>query len=427
MNIPHIEQLPRGWEAAKLKRVVTLRTERGTKGSPSENYVGLENIQSWTGQLIRSQSIINLADEKETDSIVSCFEPGDVLFGKLRPYLAKAHLAQEPGICTTELIVMKPSDQLDGRFLLHVLLTPEVINRVDAESFGAKMPRADWDTIGDLSISLPTLSEQQGIADYLDRETAEIDALIDTNERLLDLAIEKRRTLISHVVTRGLDPDAPMQDSGDQLLGEVPTHWDVTRLKMLGHVRSGVAKGRNLNNRETVSLPYLRVANVQDGYFDLSDIAMIEVLPEEVSAFTLKTGDVLMNEGGDADKLGRGAVWDGSIDPCLHQNHVFAVRCFGVEPAWLATVTRSDYAKAYFESRSKQSTNLASISATNIQELPVTMPPHQERQVIMEHTEQAMSELNNLMVVTEQTIELLRERRASMITAAVTGQIPVMA
>lgn len=142
---------------------------------------------------------------------------------------------------------------------------------------------------------------------------------------------------------------------------------------------------------------------MQDGYIDLSDVAEIEVLPHEIPVFSLQKGDVLMNEGGDADKLGRGAVWDGSIDPCLHQNHVFAVRCFGVAPAWLSTVTDSDYAKAYFESRAKQSTNLASISATNLKELPVPIPPDKEQDESMLYLEDVCSSIDRLIYVAKTT------------------------
>jgi type I restriction enzyme S subunit len=118
-------------------------------------------------------------------------------------------------------------------------------------------------------------------------------------------------------------------------------------------------------------------------------------------------------------------VWDGSISLCLHQNHVFAVRCFSIEPFWLTTVTGTDYAKAYFESHSKQSTNLASISATNLKELPVVLPPKHEQEMITEYLEKTLSSLNNLRIAAERTIALLHERRAALIAAAVSGQISV--
>jgi type I restriction enzyme, S subunit len=135
---------------------------------------------------------------------------------------------------------------------------------------------------------------------------------------------------------------------------------------------------------KVLELPYLRVANVQDGYIDTHDVTTIEILPEELERYSLRKGDVLMNEGGDNDKLGRGAVWDAQIFPCLHQNHVFAVRPHESDLSdWITLVTSSSYAKFYFFSRAKQSTNLASISATNIKRLPIVLPPMKERLEIL--------------------------------------------
>jgi type I restriction enzyme S subunit len=132
-----------------------------------------------------------------------------------------------------------------------------------------------------------------------------------------------------------------------------------------------------------------------------------------------------MNEGGDADKLGRGCVWRGEVAPCLHQNHVFAVRPRQVRSDWLNTWTSTDGAKTFFESRAKQSTNLASISATNINELPIPLPPSEEQSAIVDQVNDATAKLDAVRTATERTIALLKERRAALIAAAVTGQIDV--
>jgi type I restriction enzyme S subunit len=132
-----------------------------------------------------------------------------------------------------------------------------------------------------------------------------------------------------------------------------------------------------------------------------------------------------MNEGGDFDKLGRGQVWDGAIDPCIHQNHVFAVRPHSIEPEWLALVTSADCGRFFFMTRAKQSTNLASISSTNLLELPVPCPEAAERLNIIRFVRSATAELNSLITEATQAITLLRERRAALISAAVTGKIDV--
>jgi type I restriction enzyme, S subunit len=167
------------------------------------------------------------------------------------------------------------------------------------------------------------------------------------------------------------------------------------------------------------------VANVQDGHLDLSEVTTVLVPVSEANSCLLQSGDVLMNEGGDADKLGRGCIWRGEISPCLHQNHVFAVRPKKVLPEWLNVWTSTDTAKSYFESRAKQSTNLASISATNIKELSVPLPSESEQHAIVAYIEKETAKLDALHKATERTIALLKERRAALIAAAVTGKLDV--
>jgi type I restriction enzyme S subunit len=300
--------------------------------------------------------------------------------------------------------------------------------QMEREATGASssMQNISQETVRNLIIPLPPISEQRAIISFLNRETVRIDALVAKKERLIELLQEKRTALINQAVTKGLDPSASMKDSGMEWLGEIPAHWQVKRLKFLAQVRTGITKGRTPPVTAAIELPYLRVANVQNGYLDLEDISTITVGVDEVPSYALKAGDVLMNEGGDYDKVGRGTVWGGQIDPCLHQNHVFAVRPNGhVEPQWLATITLTSYAKHYFIINSKQSTNLASISSTNLAELPVVVPPAIDRSAILMHIHQETGKLDALIAKVREHIEKLREYRAALISAAATGKIDV--
>jgi type I restriction enzyme, S subunit len=354
---------------------------------------------------------------------------GDIVISTVRTYLqAIAPIESPPNnliVSTGFAVVRSKRERLDASYCKYALRTPEFIGEVVSRSVGISYPAINVSDLGNIEVYIPSLSKQRQIAEYLDHETQKIDALIGAKKRLLELLAEKRKALITQAVTCGPKTDVPMRDSGIEWLGEIPENWKVVSLSFLGKVRTGVTKGRNLDNSETVQVPYLRVANVQDGYLNLEDVATIEVLPEEVASFSLQKGDVLMNEGGDADKLGRGAVWNGLIEPCLHQNHVFAVRCHSVEPDWLATVTSSDYAKAYFESHAKQSTNLASISSTNLKELPVVLPPREMQRKIVQDLRNSLAQLDGLYTATKATIQLLQERRTSLISAAVTGQLKI--
>ena len=300
-----------------------------------------------------------------------------------------------------------------------------LIGEVIASSTGVSYPAISANELMRLRFAMPSLEEQAGIAAFLDRETAKIDGLIGEQQQLVELLREKRQAVISHAVTKGLDPSVPMKDSGVEWLGLVPAHWEVKRLKRIATVQGGVAKGKDLAGQRTVTVPYLRVANVQDGYLKLETIATMEIPEGELDRYLLQPGDVLMNEGGDFDKLGRGYIWRGEIDPCSHQNHVFAVRPKSVGSEWLNAVTGSDYAQFYFMTRSKQSTNLASISSTNLMELPVVLPPVGEQNEILRFIEVQKVQFDALTAEAETAIRLLRERRTALISAAVTGKIDV--
>lgn len=166
-------------------------------------------------------------------------------------------------------------------------------------------------------------------------------------------------------------------------VGWIPKNWRIVPLATVAQVRTGVAKGRT-EFRKPVRMPYLRVANVQDGHVQLDEVKEITVEAEEVGRYSLRRGDVLFTEGGDFDKLGRGCVWSGAIRPCLHQNHVFAVRCKPTKllPYFLASVASSPVGRRYFALSSKQSTNLASINSTQLNAFSVPLPLLLEQRAI---------------------------------------------
>jgi len=278
----------------------------------------------------------------------------------------------------------------------------------------------------EITFPLPSRTEQRAIARFLDDKTAQIDQLISQKQQMLALLGEERAALINRAVTRGLDSDAPVRDSGIEWLGEVPAHWEVKRLKWIAEIQGGLALSAGKSLANPVTLPYLRVANVQDGYVDLTEIKTVEVEAEQVARYSLRKGDLLMNEGGDNDKLGRGCVWQAEIEPCLHQNHVFAVRLFeGYNPEWLNLITTTEGARTHFLTRAKQSTNLASISSSNIKELPVLLPPIDEQNEILNFVTKEGAKITELTGTINQEIALLQEYRAAIIAEAVTGQIDV--
>ncbi|UYV20605.1 restriction endonuclease subunit S [Halomonas qaidamensis] len=320
-------------------------------------------------------------------------------------------------------VVASPDDDVSPVWLGELLRAMDL----NQYSITAAQPGLAVEKIKNLFTPKPPLSEQSQIAAFLGHETARIDALVEEQQRLIALLKEKRQAVISHAVTKGLDPDVPMKDSGVEWLGEVPEHWAVGPLRWYATIQGGIAKGKSYDaETPTVELPYLRVANVQDGYVDLSTVKTVEVAVSEVDRYRLQEGDVLMNEGGDNDKLGRGTVWKGEITDCLHQNHVFAIRPnHYLLPQWLSMFTRSNTARAYFYLYSKQSTNLASISSSSVMSCPLPLPPVQEQRQVLDFLAIEAARLDDLMQESIETINLLQERRSALISAAVTGKIDV--
>jgi type I restriction enzyme S subunit len=166
---------------------------------------------------------------------------------------------------------------------------------------------------------------------------------------------------------------------------KLPAQWHKVPLRQVAHVQTGLSKSENRSG-PSVLRPYLRVANVQDGHLDLAAIKEIAVPASQVERFSLRTGDVLLTEGGDFDKLGRGSIWNGEISGCVHQNLVFAVRVIDravLLPEFLACEIQSSRAKNYFLSCAKQTTNLASINSSQLKELPILVPPLIEQRAII--------------------------------------------
>ncbi|MFM6135598.1 MAG: restriction endonuclease subunit S, partial [Sphaerospermopsis kisseleviana] len=206
-GVEWLGDIPEHWEVKRFKFSVYLINNKIEAENSNLTYMGLEHIESWTGKRIEDENA-------SSEGIGSHFLPNDVLFGKLRPYLAKVYLSEIEGLASTEALVLRCKNNISPRFLKYYILSRDFINIVDSSTFGAKMPRASWDFIGNLFFTFPPLDEQEKIARFLDYKTKQIDNLIAKKETLIEKLDEKRTSLISHAVTKGLDVNVPMKDSG---------------------------------------------------------------------------------------------------------------------------------------------------------------------------------------------------------------------
>lgn len=194
-GIEWIGQIPQEWVVNRLKTQVSLSTSK--KNRDNEFYIGMENIQSWTGKYVSTTEI-------DSEGTCSIFENNNILFGKLRPYLAKVYLTENNGVCSSEFLVLKNFNGI-LRYLFYVLLSYKFIDLVNSSTYGAKMPRANWDFIGNCSIPIPSLEEQNKIASYLDDKCYKIENLKAKIQNEIELLYEYRTRLISDVVTGKVD------------------------------------------------------------------------------------------------------------------------------------------------------------------------------------------------------------------------------
>ncbi|MDA4829750.1 MULTISPECIES: restriction endonuclease subunit S [Kocuria] len=264
-----------------------------------------------------------------------------------------------------------------------------------------------WSAMKNISLPVPPELEQKMIADYLDHETAEIDTLIADTGSLVDTVALRRRSLIDRIF--------------------MDAEWPEVALKYRGELRSGLTLGKT-HDGATESYPYLRVANVQVGRVSLDDIATVDLPIAEAERYRLHEGDVLMTEGGDRDKLGRGAIWAAEIDPMLHQNHVFTFRCGSLlAPEFLVYGLEATPARVYFDQTARQSTNLASTNSTVVKNFRLPMPPLEEQHRVVASLNHELTYMSDMVANAKKVAHLARERRAALITAAATGQIDVTA
>jgi type I restriction enzyme, S subunit len=201
----------------------------------------------------------------------------------------------------------------------------------------------------------------------------------------------------------------------------------VQPLKGVSKIQSGITLGKDHAGEMLREYPYLRVANVQAGHANISVVKKIAVTKAEAVRCLLQAGDILMTEGGDPDKLGHGCVWDAQIDPCIHQNHVFAVRPNQslILPQFLSALMGTLYARAYFQSTSKQTTNLASTNKTKIGQFKVLLPTTDEQARILDILQKETSPVNTAIARTEREIALMQEYRTRLTADLVTGKLNV--
>lgn len=302
---------------------------------------------------------------KEVAKGYTAFKDGDVLIAKITPCfennkIGVAKVKTEWAFGSTEFHVLRPSGRVDASYLTHFLRQDSVRNEGEKRITGSggqrRVPKA---FIEDLPIPLPPLDEQRRIAGILDQT--------DALRRLRFRAFHMLNSL-GQAIFHEMFGDLRTNERGWQ---------EGVTLGDLAEVVSGITKGRKVKTEVLREVPYLAVSNVQDRFLKMDVVKTIDATEDEIDRFRLCRDDILLTEGGDPDKLGRGTLWKEQLPECIHQNHVFRVRVTDdrVRPAFLSWQLGSERGKAYFLRSAKQTTGIASINKTQINAFPLLLPP----------------------------------------------------
>lgn len=407
-GVEWIGEVPSHWEVMRFKDFTSLQTTT----SDNMNKIGLENIEGKTGRFIESDS------EFEGNGIA--FNIGDVVYGKLRPYLQKVWIATFSGNAVGDFFVFRPKDNCYNQYLFYCMLSDGFTSMCNGSTVGAKMPRVSSDFIRSLHYYLPPLSEQQAIATYLDEKCGEVNCAIDVQKKKIELLNELKQTIITDAVTKGLNPNAPMKDSGVEWIGKVPEHWKVMKTSLaFTHIGSGTTPSTSKNEYyEDDGDFWLQTGDLTDGIITDTSKKVSKIAIRECNLKFYPTNSVVIAMyGATIGKMGLLQIECATNQACCvlpSNNHIDAKFTF------------------YFFLSAKTDLLISAIgggqpniSQDVIKKTKMIVPPLSEQQTIANYLDEECTKIDVQISNANHRIELLNELKQSIITEAVTGKIKV--
>jgi len=380
--------LPYGWAQLPLGDLCARATERVLPADAGTlPYIGLEHVER------DSHRLKGHGNAGQTTSYKTVFRMGDVLYGRLRPNLNKVVVAPFDGICSTDILVLRPTSLLDARYLLLVLSTRHFLDYAERQAKGINLPRLSIEALLEYIAPIPPIAEQRRILDNLEVRAAALHAVEErlvSTTRLVDALPAK----IMAAATRGLltrtwrahsslaeaasETKAEFADGS----GRLPKGWTSEQIDSVGSVRKG--RDRLPKHHQGPNMrPYLRVANVLEGQIDLTDVMTMNFTPAEYERFRLKAGDILLNEGQSHNLVGRPAMVDDKLDGFCFTNSLIRFRTGElVLPDFALLVFRHYLHAGVFSRIAKITTNLAHLGAERFSTLPFPLPPLDEQHEI---------------------------------------------
>lgn len=431
-GVEWLGEVPVHWGVSRLRFKAKINPSRSEISEMSGNihvsFVPMESVCEYGGLRLNETKPLG-----EVFSGYTFFREGDVVVAKITPCFenGKGSIAEglENGIGfgTTELHVLRPLAELDRRFLFYLTISHAFRNIGAANMYGAGgQKRVPDDFIRDFRQPIPLIDIQRAIAAFLDRETARIDALIEKKQRQIELLQEKRAALISHAVTKGLNPNVKMKDSGIEWLGEIPDHWEVMKL---GRIAVGLQTGpfgSQLHASDYVEdgIPVINPANLQDGEIvPDSRCAISEEKFAQLSRHRLAEGDIVFARRGE---MGRCALVTKDSEDFICGTGSLRVRLNTnmADPRYMSLFLCIPGVRDHLLLESVGST-MDNLNTSILARIPITVPHRTEQTAIAEHVASQTRHIKAIAERVLQSMSTLREYRTALISAAVTGKIDV--
>jgi type I restriction enzyme S subunit len=320
------------------------------------------------------------------------------------------------GALGSTLLCFRAKEGVDPDFLFYLLQSFYAFT--NTATIGGAVPHLDLRLLNGLKLYVPPTKKKQSAIGYRLRA---IDAVLIAAETELRQARRLKTALMQQLFTRGV-PGWHQRFQRTRWF-EAPEAWIPKTLRQVAEVEAGFTMGRDLSGNETVNVSYLTVVNVQEGGFDLKDVSSILVKKSELNGLLLTRGDVLMTEGGDRDKLGRGGIWRGEIEPCVYQNHIFRVRfkSDAYKPELFHHLLQTWHAKNYFFAHAKQTSNLCTINSRELKRLPLFEPTPDEQKEMIALLDAADAEINSM----KDEMAALARLKQSLLQSLLTGRVRV--
>ncbi|MFN3191266.1 MAG: restriction endonuclease subunit S [Aureliella sp.] len=408
---------PTHWESKPLWTMFR-RTKR--TGYANEE---LLSVYRDYGVIPKSSRDDNFNKPSEDLSPYQLVEPSDLVINKMKAWQGSVAISEHRGIVSPAYHVYECLHDQDSRYLHYLMRSPRYITGYLAMSKGIRVNQ--WDLEPQLHsrmpVLLPPLNEQRAISSFLDVETSKIDGLVTEQRRMIELLKEKRQSVISHSVTKGLNPNAPMKPSGIQWLGDVPEHWSVTRLSYFATIENGSTPSRdNLDYWDNGTVPWVSSGGVNQYRVNQPSELITEQALADCPVRLLPKGTVVVGMIGQGKTRGLAAILD--IEATINQNLAAIVPGDKLKSAYLHFIFQAIYV---FLREFGRGGNQAALNCQILGAMTIPVPPVEEQATICDYVEQRLQKFDLLQAEAERAIDLLQERRTALISAAVTGKIDV--